>query len=194
MLLKKIVLTVFTLLIGVMLIASPALAYVDGLGYIYLTTDGGTDLVGSDWKFYVQTPPAVGLDAAYWNFTCYADPLNASATNATFYVHYHIYDGVTNITANETIAAKNDVRVYANISFEQVANYTDLVENKSANLYVELLDADYATVDDYNGVIMIYEYSYISTIVVLLYAIIPIVILMTILNMLKLGGKGGMKG
>ena len=191
---KKIVLAVFALLLGVMLIAPPALAYVHGLGYLYLTTDGSDDLETTDWKFYVQTSVAVGLDADYWNFTCYADPLNASATNATYYVHYHIYDGVTNLTKNVTIAAKNDVRVYGNVSYASVEYLDVLVENKSAALYIELIDATYETVDAYDSTIMIYSSSSFATIIVLLWAIIPIVILMAVLNMLKIGGKGGMKG
>ncbi len=187
----KCAIAAFAILLGMVLATPTAMAAVDGIGCAYLTTDGGDDLVGTDWKFYVETPAAVGLDADYWNFTIYAYPLNASATNATFYVHYHINDGATNITGNSTVAAKNDVTVYANQSFEKTANYSTMVENKSgAIIYLELLDADGVLLDEIQLPVLIYAQSYIATLVAMLYALIPIVVVMAVLNYIKGAGKG----
>jgi len=188
---RSVAVTALALILGLMMIAPSASAVVDGLGYIYLTTDGGDDLVGTDWKVYVETPPAVGLDADYWNFTVYAVPLNASATNATFYVNIYIYDGATNVTENCTIEAKNDVTVYSNASFE-AADYAAVVANTSGVTYVDLLDDGFVTLDSYSSGISIYENEYYATIIILLYAMIPILIIMMVFSYLKIGGKGGL--
>jgi hypothetical protein len=177
-------------LVGCFAFSSPASASVDGMSSCTLYTDGGTDEVGANWKVYVEVPAALGLDADYWNLTIYADPINASATNATYYAHVYINDGATNITKNVTIAAKNDVRVYSNASFA-AADYTSLVVNKeSATVYVTLCNAGGTVVDHYQSGIMIYEQEYLASMVTLIYVIVPIMILFMLFGYLKGGSKG----
>ena len=189
--LSRIAVAGIALIMGLMVMAAPATAYLNGLGYIYLTTDGGDDLDGSDWKFYVETPIAVGLDADYWNLTVYADPLNDSATNTTYYVLVYIVSGEANISKNCTIEAKNDVRIYSNCTYEAADWATITEENKSATLSVYLQEsAEYTLVDGYTQTLFIYEHDYMAGLITLLCAVIPIVIIIALFDQLKISGKG----
>jgi hypothetical protein len=166
-------------MIAVPAMAAPAYSEVSHQGYINFV---GTGSASYNYTFYVEKPYALGLDAAYWNITIYSDHTGTVATNASYYVHVHIYDGATNLTKNVTVAAKNDVRVYSNASHAHTA-YAAMVTNASARYYVELILGGTSTVlAHYSGTVELTPYEGVATAVNLMYAIVPIVIIVAILN------------
>jgi len=173
--------------------AVPVMASSAGIGNVYLYTDGGIDDTGSNWRFYVETPTAVGLDADYWNFTVYAIPLNASATNTTYYVHIHINDGATNLTKNVTLAVKNTHTVWSNASHAAAA-YAAVTVNMSAVLYIELVKAGSGVIDHYRGTISIYENESMANLANVIGAVIALAVIVCILGVLMDSmGKAGKK-
>lgn len=187
---KKLIAT-FALLLACLALASPAAsASYTGIGSVNLVTDGGTDVGGADWVFYVTYPSAVGTSAAYWNLTIYADYLNASATNATYYVIVSIGDGSTTVSENRTVAAKNDKRVYANASFPN-ANYTGMNATYTGTYTLSLLNSTYDEVDNYTGTIYIYADDAMASAIQLIYVMIPVAVLMVVINLIRPGKKLG---
>ena len=177
------------------LAAAPNYTVTDGNGYIRFVGVDGT--APYNYTIYVGTPYAVGLDADYWNFTIYSDYVG-TATNTSYYVHVHIYDGATNLTKNVTLAAKNDVRVYSNASHATGAIVT-MVANSSAVIYIELLLGGTGTVEQHwTGEIGIYEHELTSGLLNALMLIIPMIILVMIIGWVgnltgKIGGKSRRK-
>jgi hypothetical protein len=170
------------MLLLVVCAATPAQAAVENSDSIWLTTNGATSLPGgSDWKIYVETPKAVGLDADHWNLTVFAVPLNASATNATYTVTVYIYDGATNISKSSALACKNDLTVYGNISFA-AADYASVVENRSAVIYVKNVNGSAVVKDSWTGEIQIYQDELTGTLMNLILVIIPLMIMVLVIG------------
>lgn len=162
--------------------APPAQAAVEGSGSIYLTTNGATSLPGgSDWKFYVETPSAVGLESDYWNLTVYAEPLNASAANATYTVTVYINDGATNISESAAIACKNDVRVYGNLSFA-AADYASVVETSNGVIYAKVVNGSAVLKDGWTGEIQIYQDELTASMMNMILIIIPIMLMIMVIG------------
>jgi len=99
-----------------------------------------------DFAIEVENVGYFALDATYLNFSVMSHPTHDAdlyiGTNATYYVHVSINDGVTNYTWNKTLAVKNDVHVYANISMADPATTAPFVANATATLTVLLLHHD----------------------------------------------------
>ena len=116
-------------------LAEPAYVATGENGYVQIVGSGSA---AYNYTFHVERPYAVGLDADYWNLTVYADATGTTATNTTYYVHVYINDGNGhNISKNVTVAAKNNVRVYGNVSFA-AADWASLTINDSGIYYVDL--------------------------------------------------------
>jgi len=162
-------------------VMTPAQAADPENGYVYLLNDGRTSVnATTQFQFYVEVPAALGLDADYWNLTVYADPVRATATNATYHIHIYIYDGATNITKVATMAAKNDVNVYGNVSFA-AADYAAVVTGEAV-LYLELQNSTHAVLDHYDGTITIVDAEYAANMINILMMIIPLIVIIVLIG------------
>lgn len=162
-------------------IAVPVQAAIPESGHVHLLNNGGTEVVAAtSWNFYVEVPDAVGLSADYWNYTVYADNLNTSALNRTFYIHYHINDGTTNITTNVTCAAVNDKVVYANVSIA-AASWAAFVTGEGT-IYLELLSSAGVLMDSYTTSVSIVEEEYAAGLINILMMIVPVVLIVVLLG------------
>jgi hypothetical protein len=155
-----------------------------------------------EFTFYVERSYALGLDAAYWNWTVYCVPTAGipdygGATNATYYVHIHVYDGSTNLTKNVTLAAKNDLTVYSNASHANGAFAA--LDNGAAVYTIELIKgAPSAVATAWVGTVNLYSSAVAASMINALMLIIPVVIVVIILGFFgkltgnlrgKFGGK-----
>lgn len=162
-------------------IAVPVQAAIPDNGHVHLLNDGRTSAnATTQFEFYVEIPYSLGLDADYWNLTVYAHPVLATATNATYHIHYYIYDGATNITKIATMAAKNDKDVYANISFA-AADYAAVVSGE-ATVYVVLQDTGHSTLDHYDATVSIVENDYAAQLINVMMLIIPVILMVVLIT------------
>jgi len=183
--LRTLCVTSVALMLAMVLCASPVLAggsftASEGMGAV---TFRGTGAAAYYYNVTVEHPYAVGLDADYWNMTVYADPWDGGvATNTTYFVHVHINDGATNITKNVTLACKNDMRIYSNVSFE-AADWASLVENTSGLIYIELLGATGALPKAaWAGSLQIWETDITAGLMNVMILVLPLLIMLVFLG------------
>jgi hypothetical protein len=170
------------LMLALVMCASPAMAAgsftaSEGMGAV---TFRGTGAAAYYYNITVEHPYAIGLDADYWNMTVYADPWDGGvATNTTYTVNVYIDDGLGhNITEAATLVAKNDKRVYDNISFE-AADWAALEENVSATITV-----DVAGVWTWCGPMQIWENDLTAVIMNVMLLVLPMIVLLMFLGMI----------
>lgn len=162
-------------------IAIPVQAAIPDNGHVYLLDDGRTSAnATTQFEFYVEIPYSLGLDAAYWNMTVYAHPVLATATNATYHIHYYINDGAANITEVATMAAKNNLDIYANISFD-AADYAAIVTGE-ATVYVVLQNTGHSVLDHYDATISVVENDYAAGLINILMLIVPVILIVVLLG------------
>lgn len=163
-----------------MVAATPGATYTaeNSSGWVEITS------VPDTWTFHIEHPYALGLDADYWNITVYAENSNLTATNATYYIHVHIYDGATNLTNNKTLACKNDKYVYANVSIDSTAIGT-MVANSDAVYYVELIKANEGIPATYKGSVSIVTTELSAGFMNAIMVIIPLIIMVMIIGWLS---------
>jgi len=175
------------LMLALVMCASPAMAAgsftaSEGMGAV---TFEGTGAAAYYYNITVEHPYAIGLDADYWNMTVYSDPWDGGvATNATYYVRIYIDDGLgTNISENVTLAAKNDVRVYSNVSFE-AADWAAMGENVSGTIYVELIKSGTGIVSYWSGPMQIWENDLTAGMMNVILLVLPMIVLLMFLGMI----------
>lgn len=182
--------TAVALMLALVMCASPALAAgsftaSEGMGAV---TFEGTGAAAYYYNVTVEHPYAIGLDADYWNMTVYSDPWDGGvASNTTYYVRVYIDDGLgENISKNVTLAAKNDVRVYSNVSFE-AADWSAMGENVSGTIYIELIKSGTGIVSRWSGSMQIWETDLTAGMMNIILLVLPMVVLLMFLSVIMKG-------
>lgn len=147
------------------------------------------DASPADFNFMVYSPGTTSLESDYLNFTVYSEPVTSGhGTNATWYVLVNIYDGTTNYSWNKSLAVKNDLTVYNNISMADPGS--TFVENGTADLTIQVQKANWAITDVEVDTFGIYTTEIGAVLGAMIPIIITVAIFAAILPMVKkIGGK-----
>ncbi len=148
---------------------------------LYNTGDPAT----AAFCFAVYSPNSVGLDADYLNMTVKVSPIvSGTGTNATYYVLVYLNDGTTNYTlGNKSLAAKNDLTVYNNLSMADPG--TVFVANSSALLTIIVKTSGYVLADSESNAFGIYSTEINEAIYTMIPAIVTIMVVAAIFPMIS---------
>jgi hypothetical protein len=162
-------------------------------GWVTIVGDGQVN-TATNYTVHVEHPYALGLDADYWNITVYVERgAGLGTSHINYYTHVHIYDGATNLTENNTLAAVDDARAYGNASYDSTAIGT-MIKNDSATYTVELYLSTGVKLASYTGQVSVMNSELASGLVNALMLIIPMIIIVMIIGWIgNLTGKIGSK-
>jgi hypothetical protein len=169
-----------TALVGmVLMIAAIPIVSAANLCVLYDTGDAES----YEFRFVVLDPDYLSLDSATnWVINTTVSPFSDSVTNATFYLLISINDGVSNITSNKTVAAKNDKSIYPENEFYP----GDFVANGSAKVTVKVLNTTFVEKDCSVCIVPITATEYSG----LINSMIPVIVTVAVIGMVVTMMKG----